>query len=388
MARLDASTLATATVAQHLSDHNQLHTKANYVYDVMDYGATGDGTTDDATAIQSAATAAAATGGILYVPAGDYRITTTITISSYVTVMGAAPGADIVSLGSRILPDTQDMAAFTVGANTSMVGFSDLTIAGDGIVTGMVGILLQGAAASGSTKGLWIRHIRFYRLNKGIYANTTSGQWQISHVEVSVCAFNEITASSIHINSQNADNWRIFGSQLYSSATGVYLERSGNITISETVGSGNAGADDVFLRLTATSGPTVMIGCQNESADHFVKTSGGVGSYGSPLTLISCTVDHPITIDENWKVTIIGCNFNSVVNATATDVIIVAIGNHGATYNLTGNSTAIQMDGSGANFDMYSIGFYGAAPVAQQTGVAVSAAGIHAALVNLGLITA
>lgn len=34
------------------------------------------------------------------------------------------------------------------------------------------------------------------------------------------------------------------------------------------------------------------------------------------------------------------------------------------------------------------IGFYGTAPVAQQTGVAVSAAGVHAALVALGLITA
>jgi len=34
------------------------------------------------------------------------------------------------------------------------------------------------------------------------------------------------------------------------------------------------------------------------------------------------------------------------------------------------------------------LGFFGADPVAQQTGVAVSAAGIHAALVNLGLITA
>lgn len=35
-----------------------------------------------------------------------------------------------------------------------------------------------------------------------------------------------------------------------------------------------------------------------------------------------------------------------------------------------------------------NVGFYGTAPIAQQTGVAVSAAGIHAALVNLGLITA
>lgn len=34
------------------------------------------------------------------------------------------------------------------------------------------------------------------------------------------------------------------------------------------------------------------------------------------------------------------------------------------------------------------IGFYNATPVAQQTGVAVTAAAIHAALVNLGLITA
>lgn len=35
-----------------------------------------------------------------------------------------------------------------------------------------------------------------------------------------------------------------------------------------------------------------------------------------------------------------------------------------------------------------ALGFYGASSVTQQTGVAVSAAGIHAALVNLGLITA
>lgn len=34
------------------------------------------------------------------------------------------------------------------------------------------------------------------------------------------------------------------------------------------------------------------------------------------------------------------------------------------------------------------MGFYGAAPVAQQTGVAVTAGGVHAALVALGFITA
>jgi len=35
-----------------------------------------------------------------------------------------------------------------------------------------------------------------------------------------------------------------------------------------------------------------------------------------------------------------------------------------------------------------TVGFYGTTPIAKQTGVAVSAAGVHAALVALGLIAA
>jgi hypothetical protein len=41
------------------------------------------------------------------------------------------------------------------------------------------------------------------------------------------------------------------------------------------------------------------------------------------------------------------------------------------------------LDHNGTN-----VGFYGTAPIAKQTGVTVDAAGIHAALVALGLITA
>lgn len=41
-----------------------------------------------------------------------------------------------------------------------------------------------------------------------------------------------------------------------------------------------------------------------------------------------------------------------------------------------------------ANATTETLGFYGSTGVAKQTGVAVSAAGIHAALVALGLISA
>jgi hypothetical protein len=52
-------------------------------------------------------------------------------------------------------------------------------------------------------------------------------------------------------------------------------------------------------------------------------------------------------------------------------------------HEANGMKIAMDLDHDGTN-----VGFYGATPVAQPTGVAVSAAAIHAALVNLGLITA
>lgn len=44
--------------------------------------------------------------------------------------------------------------------------------------------------------------------------------------------------------------------------------------------------------------------------------------------------------------------------------------------------------GGALNHDGTTVGFYGTAPIAKQTGVAVTAGGIHAALVALGLIAA
>lgn len=51
---------------------------------------------------------------------------------------------------------------------------------------------------------------------------------------------------------------------------------------------------------------------------------------------------------------------------------------------VTGGSFGVKL----GNATTETVGFYGATGVAQQTGVAVTAAAIHAALVALGLITA
>lgn len=68
----------------------------NYVEDVINvksFGATGDGTTDDTAAVQAAITAASASsaGRTVFFPAGKYKLTSTIQITSAVTIIGESP---------------------------------------------------------------------------------------------------------------------------------------------------------------------------------------------------------------------------------------------------------------------------------------------------------
>lgn len=63
------------------------------------YGATGDGTTNDATAINAAIAAAAAVGGIVYFPPGTYRITSALTPSSC-SLVGAGAEASSIAIDS------------------------------------------------------------------------------------------------------------------------------------------------------------------------------------------------------------------------------------------------------------------------------------------------
>lgn len=53
---------------------------------ILDYGATGDGTTNDTAAIQAALTAGA--GNVVYIPPGDYKVSSTLSIPSNTTVYG------------------------------------------------------------------------------------------------------------------------------------------------------------------------------------------------------------------------------------------------------------------------------------------------------------
>ena len=66
---------------------------ANYpvYFNVMAYGAVGDGTTDDIDAIDDAITAATAIGGgVVYFPSGSYKVTSVITLADNIVLKGAS----------------------------------------------------------------------------------------------------------------------------------------------------------------------------------------------------------------------------------------------------------------------------------------------------------
>lgn len=96
---------------------------SNYVYNVLDYGAAGDGTNDDTTAIQSAINAVPSGGGIVVLPAGTYKISLPLALRSGLTLTGVGDGSSVIR------QDTSTAHGLT-GVDLTRLTLSDLTVQG------------------------------------------------------------------------------------------------------------------------------------------------------------------------------------------------------------------------------------------------------------------
>src|SRR6266540_2195907 len=88
----------TNTDAEHLADHNQIHSKLNAVtYVKADYLAANDDTGDQSTLINTAITdVSAAGGGAVVLEKGTYRISTPIQMKANVHLMGFGMGVSTI----------------------------------------------------------------------------------------------------------------------------------------------------------------------------------------------------------------------------------------------------------------------------------------------------
>lgn len=124
---LTTTTLAWTTAAGLRTSKANAHLTIN----VKDYGAVGDGSVDDTTAINSAI-AALTNYSTLFFPAGNYKITNSLTGFtglSYVRVLGE--GARIISTVTGAAPNT-----FVADSTCSHIDFQNLAIVGSASVRG------------------------------------------------------------------------------------------------------------------------------------------------------------------------------------------------------------------------------------------------------------
>ena len=136
------------------------------VFNVSDYGATGDGVTDDTAAIQAAITAAqTAGGGRVYLPGGTYLLTAALTISTSGIILegagwgGGTGGGTFQGTALRLANGVNDYAIkFTPPVSVRLDGVTvrDLKIDCNGVNQTAAGGIHVFGAAYGLFDHLWI----------------------------------------------------------------------------------------------------------------------------------------------------------------------------------------------------------------------------------------
>lgn len=122
-----AVAVATPTATSHATTKTYVDTALrSLVYNVRDYGATGDGATDDTAAIGNALAAIGTSGGVLYFPPGTYRTSQHIIPDKPITFRGAGAGSSIL----KAL--TSSGYIFTKTSTTSVAGITFQGLSFDG----------------------------------------------------------------------------------------------------------------------------------------------------------------------------------------------------------------------------------------------------------------
>lgn len=117
----------------------------NAVFDVRDYGAKGDSTTDDRASIQAAIDAANTVGGgVVVFPASatDYLIASPLTLSSGVILRGAGRRKTRVRVNATSV-NAVNLVGTSAASSKTMTGIEDLAFIGPGKTAGGTGIGLN-----------------------------------------------------------------------------------------------------------------------------------------------------------------------------------------------------------------------------------------------------
>ncbi|KAK2616718.1 hypothetical protein QQS21_000330 [Conoideocrella luteorostrata] len=130
------------------------------VLNVKDYGAKGDGVTDDTSAIV-AALAVATTSNLIYFPAGSYIVTTTLLVPPHTRMTGEV-WSQIVASGEYFadLKNPKPMVRVGNPGDIGTVEISDMLFTSTGALPGLVLMEWNVQAETQGSVGIWDAHFR------------------------------------------------------------------------------------------------------------------------------------------------------------------------------------------------------------------------------------
>lgn len=289
--------------------------QATGTYNIRDFGAVGDGKTDDTIAFKSAvAFIAAHNGGTLMIPAGDFVVTSPVALVSGINIQGVshlettAPTNNVVGKNvSRIKWLGKAGSIFRIGECVENIVMKDLELFTENNenTTG-----IEAVGAFMSSQNFYFERVVFQGFNRGFYAHglpTTSFAWQFDYTKFNHCKFIYNRDAGIYSNVINSD-WKIEGSLFINPprtptarADSMHFERSVGLLIQDTFGGGFQNVrGGTFLTILET-GITTIIGSQTESMTnsivyHETSIPGG-GDYSYPMTIINSVFGDPIVFN-------------------------------------------------------------------------------------------
>lgn len=281
-------------------------------YNIRDFGAVGDGVTDDTIAIRSAlAFIATRNGGILKFPEGDYLVTSSLTLPSGITIQGvngihtgASTNNIVTKNPSRIRFRGSNSALFKIGECMEKILFKDIELYSENS-RNTYGVEAVGAYTS--TQDIYFENVTFHKFFRGIYAHglpQTKQNWQFDYIKVTNSRFIFNTDTGIYCDVRNSD-WKIQGSLFINprrtrtqKADSMHFERAAGIVIQDTFGGGFPNAlGGTYLNVLDSGGITV-IGSQTENmTNSFIYNEVEnvyAGDYSYPITFIGSGFANPV----------------------------------------------------------------------------------------------
>lgn len=317
------------------------------VVNVRLYGAKGDGTTDDTTAIAAAYTAAA--GRPLFFPAGVYLVTVLPALTDGDRLIGVGPKVSeikyagtgtLLALSSKQDIGFRSLGFWVTGAAAVVLSLSSC------FQISLDDVRIRGAhdGTTGST----------YRTQKGLVLSSNTGNTRVHNclfanlgigIETS-CIQNEIT------NSKIVNTWKSVKGIGGTSNAGLVM--IGCELISDT----DPDTTVSHVDITGSANTWVFTGCWFEGSDYGlivgVHGSGGPSSF----TMVGCKIAARVVgiqFNNCRQPSLISCEFNADAGGTMTELVFASGGDEAIEGIGLNNVTTLRSDFADADYPQYWI---------------------------------